>query len=206
MFLASKNEEINKETDNIKYKDDQDISTDVIRVLDITSEITSSNISKFNTKGHSGDIISMVSTPDEKRLITASSDKTINIYALEDKKLLHTYHKVHDEYITVILIIDYETLLSGGEDNRIIKWDLRLQKINENHLDVENKNKSENEDKCFKIFKENCHVDMVCTLAYCKKYKKLISGGKTDHFIKIWDYEKQILIGEIDVHRQRIAF
>ena len=190
----------NLESDGDKPLKAEECSTDIIRVLDITGDITTTPITKFNHKGHNGDIIAIDCTPDGKKLISVSSDKTINIYSLETQKLLYIYPIVHTKSITALKIIDDDTAVTGGEDNRIIKWDLNIK------INYENKEKTtKNRDKKYKIFHENCHVDRVGTLTFCAKSKKLISGGgKLDNFIKIWDYEKQILFGEIEAHRQRI--
>ena len=199
LFIGSKHHESEKEK-NANQKKTKEKSTDLVKVLDITNDITTSTIPKFNSKGHNEDIVGIVSTPDGKKLISASSDSTINLYSLENQALLYSYPIVHTESITALVIIDDKTIATGGEDNRIIIWDLNINSKNENPTVP-----TTNENKNYKIFQENCHVDMVGTLAFCAKGKKLISGGgKLDHFIKIWDYEKQILIGEIEAHRQRI--
>ena len=196
LFIGNKHHESTKDK-NANKKEKQDKSTDLIKVLDITTDITNTPITNFNEKGHNGDIIEIASTPNAKKLVSASSDKTINLYSLENHTLLYTYPIIHTKSITSLVIIDDETAMTGGEDNRIIKWDLNI-----NNDEAE---QGKNEIKKYKIFKENCHVDMVRTLNYSAKIKKLISGGgKLDNFIKIWDYEKQTLIGEIEAHRQRI--
>ena len=194
LFLGSKHQEAEENDEN--YNKNKEESSDLIRVLDITNDLTKRvPLSNLNKKGHNGDIVGIVATLDGKKLISASSDKTINLYSLETNELIYTYPTIHTKSITAITLIDNEFVMSGGEDNKLIKWDLTI-------FDKKNENQEKNP---FKLFMENCHVDIVGTLTFCEKGRKLISGGgKLDNFIKIWDYEKQILIGEIEAHRQRI--
>jgi len=70
------------------------------------------------------DILTSLEVTDDKRLISASGDKTICIWDLNKYKLIKTL-KGHTEGVQCLKILKDGTLASGSFDNTIKIWDLK---------------------------------------------------------------------------------
>ena len=77
-------------------------------------------------EGHSDGILSLIFSPDGKRLISASTDRTIRIWDLSDtsKTTRPRVLRGHDEEVMrLALLPDGQTLVSGSEDGVVYVWD-----------------------------------------------------------------------------------
>ena len=114
---------------------------------------------------------------NENILFLGSDNSFVDLYDLRQKNKVRNLYK-HDnsnEVCKIIFSHKNNFLISGGNDNKIILFDLRKDKIIE----------------CFK------HKAAVKALAYNEEENYLISGGGTfDKKLKIWDLKKFNLISE----------
>jgi WD40 repeat protein len=83
----------------------------------------------------------MMVTHDNRCLVTGSSDKSIKIWSVDDKKLLFEIKNAHEESVRVLLLDNRNRNLISGSDDRCIKvwettnWSNRYT-INGAHLSI----------------------------------------------------------------------
>lgn len=75
-------------------------------------------------KGHSRGTVSLIVLPDQKTLISASSDHTIRIWDLSNKRQIGVLSGHQDGVTSLCLSPDGKTLASGSADSRVKLWDL----------------------------------------------------------------------------------
>jgi len=85
--------------------------------------------SKFNTiDAHNSTINDLAFSPSGKYLATASRDKTVKLWDAETWKLLKVCEVVRDRghvnSVNCLLWLDDETLITAGDDRRILTWKL----------------------------------------------------------------------------------
>lgn len=82
-----------------------------------------------NIKAHSSTINDLAFSPDGRYLATASRDKTVKLWDAETWELLKVCEVVRDRghvnSVNTLLWLDDETLITAGDDRRILTWKLR---------------------------------------------------------------------------------
>ncbi len=106
-------------------------------------------------------------TRNGKYLISGSTDKTIKIWDLQNKKQLFSLNDHQEKVTTLTIIPDGKYLISGSDDKTIKVWNL------------------ETRERRFTLIG---HEDSVNTISVTPDGKYLISGSK-DKTIKIWNLE-----------------
>ena len=116
-------------------------------------------------EGHSRTVNSVAYSPNGKRIISGSDDRTIKIWDANTGECLQTL-KGHSDYVkSVAYSPDGTKIISGSYDNTVKIWDA-------------------NTGQCIKTLKG--HSGRVNSVAYSPDGKRIISGSD-DNTIKIWD-------------------
>jgi WD40 repeat protein len=158
---------------------------------------------------------------DSNKLISASQDKTINIWDLENSERLKALEG-HTNWVTCVLIDNNNNLISGSRDKTIKIWNLdnyecittltnsfcvwSLLLLSDNSLASGSGDGSINiwnlnERKIVKSLK--AHEKLISCLIKTKNTAKLISGS-FDSTIKIWSLKKFELLKELIGHTGHI--
>ena len=142
----------------------------------------------------SSDITTMEFDEHHRKLIIGSHMGEIKVYDLLSGIMTHELEG-HDAQDGEISFIGY-----GGEDHTIITagWD-RTIKV---HMDERLEHKTVNE--MVMRGKIECHTkDLIC--GDYGHYLGLIATGGRDNKVKIWDYEKIILVNVIKAHETEVS-
>jgi len=115
-------------------------------------------------KGHSGYISSVVITPNGKRLISSSSDKTIKIWSLITGEEIDTLNSHVGSVKSLAVSPSGDILVSGSEDKTIKLWDLNTRK---------------------EVHTITGHLNDVNDLVFSPDGQFLVSGSE-DCTIKVW--------------------
>ena len=129
----------------------------------------------FSAEGHLNSICAVTVTPDGKRIISGSRDKTIRIWDLESGAPIGKPIEGHSNYVTAIAVTpDGKRIISGSYDNTIRVWDLetgtQIGKTIEGH-------------RC-----------VVSSVVITPDGKHIISGS-WDNTIRVWDLHNGLPIG-----------
>ena len=95
-------------------------------------------IRAITRQGHSDIVISVSFSPDGRRIVSGSSDRTIRIWDAESGQELLKLEG-HSSYVSSVSFSpDGRRIVSGGDDRTIRIWDDILGRLNENFTDHEN--------------------------------------------------------------------
>jgi WD40 repeat protein len=98
---------------------------------DSTSEIGIFNVTdlkkRISLPGHRAWINSICFSPDENFIVSGSSDKTVRVWSVSDRKEIARGE--HGDWVTAVLWLPGGTIVSAGLDGKIIFWSLgRVEK------------------------------------------------------------------------------
>lgn len=79
-------------------------------------------------RGHKSAIYSIAITPDGKRIVSASGDKTLKIWDIESGRELHTLRGHRDQVLSLALSKDGTFAMSVSADGSVRSWDLNTGK------------------------------------------------------------------------------
>ena len=74
--------------------------------------------------GHTDSLYSVAISPDNKKIVSGSDDKTIRIWDLESGNLINTLTGHTDFVNSVAISPDNKKLVSGSSDETIRIWDI----------------------------------------------------------------------------------
>ncbi len=124
---------------------------------------------QHSIRAHSRDVISVAFSPDGKRIVSGSDDKTICIWDAETGLQVHSPLKGHSDWVwSVAFSPDGKRIVSGSSDKTICIWDA------ETGLQAHSPLKG--------------HSDRVLSVAFSPDGKRIVSGS-SDQTICIWDAE-----------------
>ena len=97
--------------------------TSTLRITQI--RLLRCGIYSFTTSAHSGFINSVAVTGDDKYIISGSDDKTIAVWDIANKTLLHRFQEAHSDSINSVAVTgDDKYIISGSGDKTIAVWDI----------------------------------------------------------------------------------
>ncbi|NUM31705.1 MAG: hypothetical protein HUU47_05210 [Bacteroidetes bacterium] len=98
-------------------------NTNIIKKYDITGKLIGTY------EGHLDQVNYIALSRDNKKLISASSDKTVKVWNTETRKLEKTLTGHDWKVISVAISLNGKYAVSGSNDGSIIVWDIDEQKI-----------------------------------------------------------------------------
>ncbi|EKQ55823.1 MAG: WD40 repeat-containing protein, partial [Methanobacterium sp. Maddingley MBC34] len=112
------------ETDSFSSDSKTDNSPDTVRAGDLE---TGKNLKTL--KGHTDTVWAVAVTPDGKKAVSGSWDKTVCVWDLETGKILKT-KKGHSNMVNVVVVTpDGKKAIIGSGDESVRVWDLETGKI-----------------------------------------------------------------------------
>ncbi len=132
-----------------------------IRVLNLETGETVLTINE-----HSDIVNAVVITPDDKKIISASTDKSIKIWELETGKLLNTLRDHADAVYGLAITPNGKVLASSSADRSVKVWNLDTAK---------------------RIYSLDAHEDWIFSLAISPNGSRLISTS-ADNSAKLWNF------------------
>lgn len=129
-------------------------------------------------KGHTGDVVSLVISLNNKYLFSGSRDKTICQWCLETGELLQTFQGHTGIVWSLAVSFDNKYLYSGSEDETIRQW-----AIGNEPMSSSPKGPSGHACGCVQILKG--HTGAVTCLVVSPNNKHLYSGSR-DYTIRQW--------------------
>ncbi len=114
--------------------------------------------------GHSNNVYALAFTPDGRRLVSGSRDRTLRIWDLASRTSIATLAGHSDEIFAVAVSPDGRRIVSGGRDAMIRVWDAR------DH---------------FEITQLPGHASYIYCLAFSRDGRLLVSGGG-DETVRLW--------------------
>jgi WD40 repeat protein len=147
-------------------------------------------------KGHTDIVYSAAFSPDGKRIVTGSADKTIRIWNAESGEELKRIGKTvmvfgasvnlsghTDRIYSVTLSPDGKKILSGSWDNTTRIWDAETGKE----------------------LKKMKHASSVFSVAFSPDGKKVVTGGR-DKIVRIWDAETGKELKKLEGHTDCVSY
>lgn len=146
---------------------------------------TNSVKGSFTTiKGHSAPVRSVDFSSDSRFLLTASNDKIIKIFNLQDNKKFHSSYSGHSNWVRSARFSPDNRLIGSCSDDHTVKiWDIAKRSVINSFID---------------------HLDCVNTCRFSPDGTCIASGGN-DRKIKIWDTRSGRLIQHYDAHMDAIS-
>ena len=143
----------------------------------VTYDVDRAEILSF--VGNDAQVQALAASPDGKVLAAGlGNDGSIRLISIETGELLETIWPAHDNWVQVLAFSpDGEILASGGDDSRIILWDVATRKI----------------------FKELYRAsDWIWGMAFSPDGRRLIAGFNAEYGFRIWNTTSWELQNTID--------
>lgn len=144
-----------------------------------------------NFAGHDGPITAIAFSPDGQLLATGGSDRSIQLWNLDQQEPLHTFPgrslwfgSGHGDRIHSLTFTDQgNTLISGSDDGLVKLWDITTRKL--------------------KATLERQGWD-ITTLAISED-GRILATGSSDGAVHLWDIQRQVPRGDFIHHQDRIT-
>ena len=139
--------------------------------------------SRMTLRGHSDEVHGMAVSPDSKRIVSGSVDKTVKVWDVATGAELMTL-RGHDEGVgSVAFSPDGKRIVSGSEDNTIKIWDAATGA---------------------ELMTLRGHSDKVWSVAFSPDGKRIVSGSR-DKMVKVWDVTNGDELMTIRGHQRMIG-
>lgn len=138
------------------------------KIDDYASNLVKKEIGKpFVQIGHVSNVVSVVFSPNDKYILSASEDGTLILWDANSLKEIHTFVADSKAVTSAIFSPDGNHILSGGEDKTLKLWDVKTGYL-------------------LKVFRG--HTRGVNTVSFSPDGKKIISGSEDETLI-LWNVD-----------------
>ncbi len=129
--------------------------------------------------GHQGWVIFVAVSPDGRRIVSGSADKTVSVWDIQTGTLIHKLEGHQDPVNSLAVSPDGRHIISGSADKTVAVWDLQTGT---------------------RIHKLEGNQNAVLSVAVNPDGRRIVSGssGKT---VAVWDLESGTLIHELEGHQ-----
>jgi WD40 repeat protein len=136
-------------------------------------------------KGHQGQVMSIVLSPDSSKIVSGSMDETVRIRPVECSEEQDTRLPGHDAKVNqVVFSSDGSRLVSGSDDKTVRIWDGLT---------------------CEELAVLHGHENAVSTIAYSPDGARVVSGSD-DNTVRVWDALNFREVTVLKGHRNYVAF
>ena len=131
----------------------------------------------FSPEGHEGVVTAITVTPDGKRIVSGSHDRTIRVWDMETGAAIGNTLEGHKGWVNAVAVtLDGKRIVSGSDDHTIRVWDLETGAAIGKPI--------------------KGHKSRVATVAVTQDGKRIVSGA-VDGTIRVWDMETGAAIGSL---------
>jgi WD40 repeat protein len=134
--------------------------------------------------GHADSVHGVAVTPDGKRAVSASMDKTLKVWDLETGRVLNTLEGHSGGVLGVAVTPDGKRAVSASTDKTLKVWDLETGRVL-NTLEG--------------------HSGGVLGVAVTPDGKRAVSAASCDNTLKIWDLETGCVLDTLEGHVYSVA-
>ena len=135
-------------------------------------------------QGHTAPVTSAAYSPDGKRIVSASADKTVRVWDAETGKTLHTLTGHTDQVASAAYSPDSKQIVTASADKTIRIWDAETGKT---------------------IKTLNGHEGGVHSAAFSPDGRRIVSGS-ADKTVRVWDAETGAPLKTLHGHAYRVQF
>ncbi len=121
-------------------------------------------------KAHDAEINGLAISPDSQTLVSASSDRTINLWRLSTQKRLFSFFCTKEPY-AVAIAPDNQTLISGDFDQKVTSWHLTTKAMLQTFFS--------------QPYCPTSHDGFIYAVATSPDHQTVVSGS-ADHTVRLW--------------------
>lgn len=139
-------------------------------------------------KAHDAEINGLAISPDSQTLVSASSDRTINLWRVSTQKRLFSFFCTKEPY-AVAIAPDNQTLISGDFDQKVTSWHLTTKAMLQTFFS--------------QPYCPTSHDGFVYAVAISPNHQTVVSGG-ADNTVRLWKMGSGQPIRILNGHTQPI--
>ncbi len=137
-------------------------------------------------KGHTAVVNSLAFSPDGKKLVSGSSDRTVNLWGLANQQRLYSFFGAQDGISAVSFSPDSKQITASSFDRSITSWKVDNKQLLHSFLYLNS---------------ATSHSNLVTSIAYSPN-GKILASSSADRTIRLWQINRlkssQILSGHTD--------
>jgi WD40 repeat protein len=134
-------------------------------------------------EGHTGSVWAVAVTPEGRRAVSGSSDKTLRVWDLETGECLRVLEGHTDSVWAVAVTPEGRCAVSGSSDKTLRVWDLETG-------------------ECVKVLEG--HTDSVSAVAVTPEGRRALSAGSNDRTLRVWELETGECLQVLQGHTFRV--